>query len=338
MTSKPGWLRPRNILAAAMLSVSLMSVSLAMAQEQAQFFATQEEGYGRLVVSFPDRDTMPPYAMRMSNGVLSLEFEEPISIVLPDVASIMPEYLSVARLDPAGTGLRIGLRTTLNFNRTEAGTKLFIDLLPPNWQGSPPALPQDVIDEMAEKAQRIALRDDQKRKAQVVAEQNPIASLRIGRNPTFMRLQFDWTIPTGGEFDFSGDLGRIDFEWPVNIDLRELLTDLPPEIMSVKNAVTLDGSAVELKFARGVVPRFYSTGPNQYVLDIDIEGKGLPEFSAAALAGEMPAGAPAAEGQPADIVAEGIDLAASDPEKLTPFITTLGSTVRVVFQIGRAHV
>ncbi|MGV3576718.1 MAG: hypothetical protein ACO1O4_16465 [Devosia sp.] len=331
MTSKPGWLRPRSILAAAMLSVSLMSVSLAMAQEQAQFFATQEEGYGRLVVSFPDRDTMPPYAMRMSNGVLSLEFEEPISIVLPDVASIMPEYLSVARLDPAGTGLRIGLRTTLNFNRTEAGTKLFIDLLPPNWQGSPPALPQDVIDEMAEKAQRIALRDDQKRKAQVVAEQNPIASLRIGRNPTFMRLQFDWTIPTGGEFDFSGDLGRIDFEWPVNIDLRELLTDLPPEIMSVKNAVTLDGSAVELKFARGVVPRFYSTGPNQYVLDIDIEGKGLPEFSAAALAGEMPASAPAVEGQPADIVAEGIDLAASDPEKLTPFITTLGSTVRVVF-------
>lgn len=314
-----------------MLSVSLMSVSLAMAQEQAQFFATQEEGYGRLVVSFPDRDTMPPYSMRMSNGVLSLEFEEPISIVLPDVASIMPEYLSVARIDPAGTGLRIGLRTTLNFNRTEAGTKLFIDLLPPDWQGSPPELPQDVIDEMAEKAERIALRDDQRRKAQVVAEQNPQATLRIGRNPTFMRLQFDWTIPTGGEFDFSGEQGRIDFEWPVNIDLRDLLTDLPTEILSVKNAVTLDGSAVEMKFGRGVVPRFYSTGPNQYVLDIDIAGEGLPEFSAAALATESPAGAPAAEGQHAAVAAEGADLTAVDPEKLTPFITTLGSTVRVVF-------
>lgn len=331
MTSKPGWLRPRNILAAAMLSVSLMSVSLAMAQEQAQFFATQEEGYGRLVVSFPDRDTMPPYAMRMSNGVLSLEFEEPISVVLPDVASIMPEYLSVARLDPAGTGLRIGLRTTLNFNRTEAGTKLFIDLLPPNWQGSPPELPQDVIDEMAEKAQRIALRDDQRRKAQVVAEQNPQATLRIGRNPTFMRLQFDWTIPTGGEFDFSGEQGRIDFEWPVNIDLRELLTDLPSEIISAKNEVTLDGSGIDLKFGRGVVPRFYSTGPSQYVLDIDIDGEGLPEFTAAELVTEPPAGAPAAEGQHAAVATEGADLTATDPEKLTPFITTLGSTVRVVF-------
>jgi hypothetical protein len=98
MTINPGWLKPRKFLAAALLSVSLLSVSVAMAQEQAQFFATQETGYGRLVISFPGRDTMPPYAMRMSNGVLSLEFEEPISVVLPDVASIMPEYLSVARL------------------------------------------------------------------------------------------------------------------------------------------------------------------------------------------------------------------------------------------------
>jgi hypothetical protein len=330
MTINPGWLKPRNILAAALLSVSLLSVTVAIAQEQAQFFATQEEGYGRLVISFPDRDTMPAYAMRMSNGVLSLEFDEAISLVLPDVASIMPEYLSVARLDPAGKGLRIGLRTTLNFNRTEAGTKLFIDLLPPDWQGSPPALPQDVLDEMAEKAQRIALRDDQRRKAQVVADQNPQATLRIGRNPTFMRLQFDWTIPTGGTFDLSGEQGRIDFEWPVNIDLRDLLTDLPPEIASVKNTVSLDGSAIEMKFARGVEPRFYSTGPNQYVLDIDVEGQGLPEFSAAALADAPPAADAAAEGAATATDEAGVNPAA-EPATITPFVTTLGSTVRVVF-------
>lgn len=333
MTSNRGWRKPRKILAAALLSVSLLSVSVAMAtaQEQAQFFATQEDGYGRLVVSFPDRDTMPAYAMRMSNGVLSLEFEEPIALVLPDVTAIMPQYLSVARLDPSGKGLRIGLRSTLNFNRTEAGTKLFIDLLPPDWQGSPPALPQDVLDEMAEKAQRVALREDQRRKAQVVAEQNPQASLRIGRNPTFMRLQFDWTIPTAGSFDLSDEHGRIDFEWPVDIDLRALLTDLPKEIATAQNSVSLDGSAIEMKFARGVVPRFYSTGPNQYVLDIDIEGQGLPEFSAAALATGAPAADATAAAQNSDASTAGADLAAAEPATITPFITTLGSTVRVVF-------
>lgn len=330
MTINPGWLKPRNILAAALLSVSLLSVSAAMAQDKAQFFATQEEGYGRLVVSFPDRETLPPYAMRMSNGVLSLEFDEPISAALPDVASIMPEYLSIARLDPGGKGVRFALRSTLNFNRTEAGTKLFIDLLPANWQGSPPGLPQDVLDDMAEKAQAMAMRDEQRRKAQVVSDRKPQASLRIGRNPTFMRLQFDWTIPTTGTFDLTGEHARIDFEWPVDIDLRDLLTDMPAEIVSAKNTVNLDGSAVEMKFAPGVAPRFYSTGPNQFVLDIDVEGQGLPEFSAAALAAEASAG-PAAAGATAQPDSEGAVLAAAEPATVTPFVTTLGSTVRVVF-------
>lgn len=331
VTINPGWFRPRNILAAALLSVSLLSVSVAMAQEKAQFFATQEDGFGRLVVSFPDLDTMPAYSMRMGNGVLTLEFDEPISVVLPDVAAIMPEYLSVARLDPTGKGLRIGLRTTLNFNQTEAGTKLFIDLLPPNWQGSPPALPPDVIAEMSEKARRVALRDDQIRKAQVVAEQNPKATVRIGRNPTFMRLQFDWTIPTGGEFKLEADHGEIDFEWPVDIDLRDLLSDLPPEILSVKNDVTLDGSAIDMAFGKGVVPRFYATGPSQYVLDIDIKGTGLPEFTAASLAAEMPVAEASIGGAAPEVAGSGVDLKAVDAEKIVPFVTTLGSTVRVVF-------
>lgn len=331
VTINKGWLRPRNIWAAALLSASVLSLSAAMAQEQAQFFATQEDGYGRLVVSFPNLDEMPEYAMRMGNGVLSLEFNEPVSMVLPDVAAIMPEYLSVARIDPAGTGLRIGLRTTLNFNRTEAGTKLFIDLLPPNWQGPPPALPPEVLAEMEEKAKRVALREDQARKARIVAEQNPQALLRIGRNPTFVRLQFDWTIPTEAAFEQLGEQGTLDFEWPVGIDLRELETALPVELVSVKNTVTPDGSAVGLKFAKGVTPRFFATGPGQYILDIDIAGHELPEFSAAALASEAPApeAAPGHQAVVADATSAPLDAVA--PKEITPFVTMLGSTVRVVF-------
>ncbi|KKB79890.1 hypothetical protein VW35_05255 [Devosia soli] len=329
-----GWLRPRNILAAAMMSASFLSISAAMAEDQAQFFATQEQGYGRLVISFPDRDTMPEYSMRMSNGVLSLEFAEPVSMVLPDVTATMPEYLSVARLDPSGKGLRIALRTTFNFNRTEAGTRLFIDLLPSNWQGAPPALPQDAIDEMNAKAERVALRADQERKARVVADQAPKAQLRIGRNPTFLRLQFDWTIPTAGKFDMTGEQGVLDFEWPVDIDLRDLVTDLPAEIVTAKNIVSLDGSAVQLKFAKGVAPRFYSTGPNQYVIDIDIEGSTLPEITAEALASELPKEQPSGEtthNAVAERTALPADLTAEAPPKLKPFVTMLGSTVRVVF-------
>ncbi|NGP17950.1 hypothetical protein [Devosia aurantiaca] len=87
--------------------------------------------------------------MKIENGVLSVVFKDPIDMVLPDVATTMPNYLSVARLDPDRRGLRIGLKSGFNFNRIEAGEKLFIDLLPTSWQGMPPALPQDIIDELA---------------------------------------------------------------------------------------------------------------------------------------------------------------------------------------------
>ncbi|SFV30815.1 hypothetical protein SAMN05216456_1139 [Devosia crocina] len=333
VTFNKGWLRPRNRLAAAFLSASVLSLSVAMAaaQEQAQFFATQEDGFGRVVVSFPDLDEMPEYAMRMSNGVLSLDFAEPVSMVLPDVTAIMPEYLSVARIDPNGTGLRMGLRTTLNFNRTEAGTKLFIDLLPPDWQGPPPALPPDVIAEMEQKRARVALRADQARKARVVAEENPRASLRIGHNPTFLRLQFDWTIPTAGVFEQTGEQGALDFEWPVDIDLRELETALPAEIVSVKNTVTADGSEVGLRFAKGVTPRFFATGPGQYVLDIDLEGRELPQIAAASLAAGLPAVSHNEGGEVTSAARALAPLDAVAPSEITPFVTMLGSTVRVVF-------
>lgn len=311
----------------------MAALSVAWAQERGQFFATQEEGYGRLILSFPGRDSLPEYDLRMSNSVLTLTFGEEVAISLPDVASTMPNYLSVARLDADGRGMRLGLRTAFNFNPTEAGDKLFIDLLPPDWQGMPPALPQDVIDEMKRKAEVKALREDQLRKAQVVAEQDPQVAVRIGRTPTFFRLQFDWTIPTLGTFAMEQTHGQIDFEWPVEVDLREALLDLPPELAEIKNLVTLDGSQVSLKFAPGVTPRFYANSANQYVLDIDIEGQGLPEITAEALLAEQ--GAPvqavaangaAAPGQPA-VQTQNV----TAPDSITPFVTMLGSTVRVVF-------
>ena len=310
----------------------MAALSAAWAQEQGQFFATQEDGYGRLIISFPGRDTLPGYDLRMSNSVLTLTFDEEVAIALPDVAATMPKYLSVARVDGDGKGMRLGLRTSFNFNRTEAGDKLFIDLLPSDWQGMPPGLPQEVIDEMNRKAERAALRADQLRKAQVVAEQNPRATVRIGRNPTFLRVQFDWTIPTGGKFDFEDEAGDIAFEWPVEVDLREVMVDLPREIAELKNVVTPDGSTVKLKFAKGVEPRFYSTSATQYVLDIDIEGEGLPELTAAGLLAEQDAPQVASAslgGTPALPGAETRKAAA--PEAITPFVTMLGSTVRVVF-------
>jgi len=237
----------------------------------------------------------------------------------------------VARVDPDGRGLRMGLRSGFSFNRIEAGEKLYIDLLPPNWQGQPPALPQNVIDELAERARLAAIRAEQDRKAAGVVEFNPQASVRIGRNPTFLRVQFDWSVPTTGAYVQEGDMGMIGFEWPVGIDLRDLAIDLPPELLAVESAVNPDGSTVTLQLAEGIKPRFYENSPRQYILDIDIAGVGLPSFDAATLADGIAKQDHGAEHGDSSDPLVGMLYPQSAAKTVTPFVNVLGSTVRVVF-------
>jgi hypothetical protein len=312
--------------AVALWLALMLAGGTAMAQEQGQLFATEEAGYARLILSFPSRQDLPGYSMRVENGVLSLEFDEPVAVLLPDIGATMPNYLSVARLDPNGQGLRLALRSSFNFNRTEAGEKLFIDLMPANWQGPPPPLPQDVIDELAERARLAAIAAEQERKAAEASELNPRPVVRIGRNPTFLRLQFDWNVPTGANFVQEGDLGLLAFEWPVEVDLREFAASLPAEVLGMETEVTPDGAMVHLTLAEGVAPRFYVNSPTQQVLDIDLAGATLPAFDAAALVTEEPEHAEAHEGAP---VAEAYPQ--THASTITPFVSVLGSTVRVVF-------
>ena len=307
-----------------------MSAS-AHAQEQGQLYATEEDGYARLILSFPSLEELPPYEFRVDNGVLSLEFEEPVDILLPDVAVTMPNYLSMARIDPDGRGLRLALKSGFNFNRIEAGEKLFVDLMPTTWQGMPPALPQDIIDELAERARQAAIKAERDRKAQMAAELKPVVNVRVGRNATFLRVQFDWTVPTEGTFAKKGQIGAATFEWPVEMDLTSLLTNLPPELVSAEAGSSADGAAASFIFAEGVEPRFYAISPSQYVLDIDIAGTALPELTpgqltaeADHLAAETEAKALAAEPQVAA-------LQAAAAETVRPFVNVLGNTVRVVF-------
>ncbi|HEY0033550.1 MAG TPA: hypothetical protein VGB81_09815, partial [Devosia sp.] len=327
--ARAGWQKALCASALGVLLAVSACVGSAMAQAEGQLFATEEQGYARLILSFPGRDDLPKYNMRLENGVLSLEFEEQVSVLLPDVGLTMPEYLSIARVDPDGRGLRFGLRSAFTFNRIEAGEKLFIDLLPTSWQGMPPALPQDVVDELAERARLAAIRAEQERKAAGVEELSPAASVRIGRNPTFLRVQFDWSVRTQGNFSQIGEDAMLAFEWPVDVDLHELAADLPPEIVSVEPEKTADGAMVALKLAENVKPRFYQNSPTQYVLDIDLAGQGRPEFSAASLLPKEEADHAQSNEHAAPI---GANLeAAAATKTIEPFISVLGSTVRVVF-------
>jgi hypothetical protein len=319
------------LLAAAMAG----GVSLpAMAQARASLSASSEAGFARLVLSFPARQSLPQYSVRLENGVLAVEFSEPITLPLPDLALMLPDTIAVARLDPDGRGLRFGLRGTVTVSQLEAGEKLFIDLLPPGWQGLAPGLPPDVVAELAARAQDASLMADQRRKAEMVRTLQPRAELRVGSNPTFMRVELNWNADAEAQFDLADGTARIDFDWPVPIDLYALQANLPEQIVSAENLVDADGSAVVLQLAEGVVPRFYRNSARQYVLDFDLDpaagiARALEVEEAARLLGAT--SITAAQQETPSVIAE----PAAEPPVVVPQVSAVGSTLRIAFPFDR---
>jgi hypothetical protein len=317
----------------------LVVVSPAIAQEKAQLLALHENGFGRLIVSFPERLDLPPYRIQFDNGVLAVEFDEPIELALPDVAVTLPHFVSVARVDPDRRGLRFGLRTGFNINRLEAGERLFIDLLPLTWQGLPPGLPSAVVEELTERAKKAAVLAEQKRKAELAKTLHPVASVRIGRNPTFFRVQFDWSVETEARYRVRDDKGIITFDWPVSVDLYALKADLPAEVMGAENFVDANGSRVEIRVAKGVVPRFYQLSKTRFVVDIDIDAKA---GMAAAIAADEQARRKQIERAMREARMDAEQSAQAETatpnraagaalSSITPQVSTIGNTVRLIF-------
>lgn len=324
-------------LAPLVLAAIALGPWAALAQDKAQIFVTAENGFGRLVVSFPQRLDLPAYKARSENGVLSIEFEEPMAFLLPDVAVTLPDYITIARVDPDKKGVRFGLRTNLNFHTLEAGEKLFIDLLPVDWQGLPPGLPPEVVAELTERAKDAALRAEQQRKAVEARTLKPVAALRVGRNPTFMRIEFDWNVETKATFAVAEGAGVLDFDWPVPLDLYALKADLPTEITSVENSVSLDGSRVTMSLAAGVVPRFYQTSPTQFIIDVDLSPEEIAALPDRIIGAETPAPVVAATAiqavpgapLPAEPVSDTVQTS------IAPVVSTIGDTLRIAFPFDR---
>ena len=228
----------------------------AAAIDKVQLHTTAEDGFGRLVLEFPGRLDLPGYKIGFDNNVLSITFPEPVSMPLPDVSATLPDYLTIGRVDPDGKGVRFGLRTAVKIHSMEAGERLFIDLMPTNWQGLPPSLPPEVITQLTERAKTAAVMAEQERKAKEAKALNPQVALHVGRNPTFIRVEFDWSVDTVAEFHQDGASASLKFDWPVPVDLYALIADLPAEIAGVANKVTPAGSSVDFSLIEGVTPRF----------------------------------------------------------------------------------
>ena len=111
--------------------------------------ATVENGYARLVFQF---DEEIEAQVRLANNILTVNFPRPVDISIDRISQHAAGYVSVARRDPDGKGIRIALARKVTLNSMAAGERLFVDLLPDTWVGLAPGLPRDVIEELARRA------------------------------------------------------------------------------------------------------------------------------------------------------------------------------------------
>ena len=143
-------------------------------------------GYARIVFLFSETTDAD---VRMSNGILIVSFKGQVEVGVDRLAT-NSEYISAARRDPDGKGIRLALMRKVRINSMIAGERLFVDLMPESWTGAPPPLPQEVVEDLARRT-----RDAEKR-AQVnltQTKQRPqtASRVRISRQPTFTRYVFE---------------------------------------------------------------------------------------------------------------------------------------------------
>ena len=101
---------------------ALLAPGMAVADDKGKIFATTEKGFGRLIIEFPARFDLPKYKIHSENAVLTLEFDTPVDLTLPDVAAALPDFITIARIDPDRKGVRFGLRSTLTVLTSKRGS------------------------------------------------------------------------------------------------------------------------------------------------------------------------------------------------------------------------
>lgn len=218
--------------------------------EPVELNVSQEEGYGRIVLTFKDRTLLPIYDAVITGGVLRISFEEPIDINVDDVPLDLGKYVTIARRDPDGSAIRFALKNQFQINTLEAGEKLFVDILPMDWQGLPPGLPDDVVRDLAKRAEEAMRKVRALEQARLKAQEGPEVTLHVGEHPTFTRLVFDWSIKFDTAFVRENDIIKVTFNHPAQLDIAHLRAHLPQGVIDATSF--LDQG--KLKFLMRVEP------------------------------------------------------------------------------------
>ena len=265
----PPRLGVRIVVAAVLAQLLLLAALLMLFPSRAgaqgvkgEIAVNTQNGYARLVFTLTDEVEAD---VKLSNGILIIAFKRPVELSADRIVMQAGNYVSAARVDPDFTAVRMALNRKVTVNTMAAGEKLFVDLLPENWTGLPPGLPQEVVDELARRA-----RDAEKReraRKQIAAQRNlPPVRVRVGTQPTFTRYTFELPALIPVSIDRTDGM-TMTFESPLRFDLADVQTALPPMVSAVEAKSQPESALVHFDFVGKVDVRTFRED-NNYIVDV----------------------------------------------------------------------
>ncbi|WP_181707502.1 hypothetical protein [Chthonobacter rhizosphaerae] len=240
----------------------------AIAAERADVSVEDAGTHGRVVVDFPALNLLPKHTVRSTNGVLVLEFDVAVEMDVNRIPIVLGRYVTIARNDPDGRGARLALNRLVRVNTMEAGGKLFIDFLPTSWTGPPPRLPEEVVAELARKADEAAKLAREAEILRQAGTTKPELDLRVGRNPTFTRLSFGWNLPFQADFKRGDTSVVLTFDRKAAVDLAPIKADMPPFLEDISVSSEPDGGLVFRLVVQPVADVRAFREDKAYVVDI----------------------------------------------------------------------
>ena len=249
--------------AALFLLASALPQPAAAQSVKGEVSATVENGFARLVFTLAE-DVEPQ--VKVANGIIVITFGRPVDVAVERISTNVPGFVSAARRDPDGKGLRIALARKATVNSMAAAERLFVDLLPDTWTGLPPGLPRDVIEDLARRAREA---DRKVRQQRVLVRQSKMTPIRVrvASQPTFTRYVFELPELIGVAANNSKDKLTLTFDALLKFDLADAKAAMPGVIGAVDTEIDQDSAVVRFIFAGKVDVRTFREDLS-YIVDV----------------------------------------------------------------------
>lgn len=254
--------------------------------------------------------------VRTSGSILIIRFKQPISANVDKLPDSAPDYIGSARVDPDGGAIRIALARKVKPNVMAAGERLFVDLLPDTWAGAPPALPADVVKELADRA-REAEKALRRQEQAAATQKKPPIRVRASSQPTFTRYTFE--IPAGANVSSVLNKDRLVLVFDdsgLSFDLADAKLTEASNVANIEQSSDRSGTMIEFALLGDTDVHSFREDRN-YVVDIGFGAKKEPAKIEA-----LPA-APAREAEPKAIPAVRGDAQSATPAQTVKAAATV---------------